>query len=114
MYNCATLKRMGFQKINNEWIRKTESVEEASHVAEPTITPREPSPVPPLIVPSETPGSSSSVAITKEELLSVMKSVTEDLKEYTYECQRESFKDMQAFKEEILSLTKSLQLNIDE
>ena len=43
-----------------------------------------------------------------------MKLVTEDLKEYTYECQRESFKDMQAFKEEILSMTKSLQLNIDE
>ena len=59
-------------------------------------------------------GSSSSAGITKEELLSVMKSVTEDLKENTYECQRESFKDMQAFKEEILSLTKSLQLNIDE
>ena len=40
--------------------------------------------------------------------------MSEDLKEYVYESQRESFKDMQAFKEEILSLTKSLQLNIDE
>ena len=38
----------------------------------------------------------------------------EDLKEYMYKSQREAVKEMQAFKEEILSLTKSLQLNVDE
>ena len=90
------------------------TVEKAPHVDELTITPREPSPMPPPVQISETPASSSSVAITKEELLSIMNSTFKDLKEYVYESQRESFKNMQAFKEEILSLTKSLQLNIDE
>ena len=38
----------------------------------------------------------------------------EDLKEYMYDCQREIVKEIQAFKEETSSLTKFLQLNIDE
>ena len=29
IYSCATLRRMGFQKINNERIRKHEQLEEA-------------------------------------------------------------------------------------
>ena len=100
MYNCATLRRMRFQKINNEWIRKNEPFEEAPHVAEPTTTPRESSPIPSPIQTSEIPASSSYASVTKEELLTIVNSMFEDLKEYVYESQRESIKEMQAFKEE--------------
>ena len=40
--------------------------------------------------------------------------MSEDLKEYVYESQRETVKKMQTFKAKILSLIKSLQLNFDE
>ena len=60
------------------------------------------------------PSSSSNIGITEERLLSIVNSMSEDLKEYMYESQREIVKEIQAFKEETLSLTKSLQLNLDE
>ena len=54
------------------------------------------------------PSSSSSVAITKEKLMNIVNSMSEDLKEYVYESQREIIKEIQLFKKETSSLTKSL------
>ena len=46
--------------------------------------------------------------------MSIVNSMTEDLKEYIYESQRKIIKEVQSFKEEASSITKSLQLNIDK
>ena len=71
--------------------------------------------MPPQVQQSDLPSSSSSsLAITEEKLMSIVNSMTEDLKEYMYEIQQEIVKEILAFKEETSSLTKSLQLNIDE
>ena len=51
IYNLATLKRMGFHKVNNMWTRKTEQFEEVQHAEEPRNVTEEllrvSSPVPP-------------------------------------------------------------------
>ena len=67
-------------------------------------TPRESSPIPSQVQALDIPASSSNIAITKEELLNIVNSMFEDLKEYVYESQRETIKEMQSFKEETLSL----------
>ena len=60
------------------------------------------------------PSSSSSTAITEEKLMNIVNSMSEDIKEYVYESQREIIKEIQLFKEETSSLTKYLPLNIVE
>ena len=80
------------------WIKKHEQLEEAQHVEEPTNatkeTPRESSPIPSQVQASDIPASSSSKAITKEDLLNIVNSMSEDLKEYVYKSQRETVKEM--------------------
>ena len=38
VYNLATLRRMGFHKINNEWTRKTEQLEGVRNNEKPRDT----------------------------------------------------------------------------
>ena len=81
---------MSFYKVNNEWTRKYEQIKKVQYVEEPrNVTeeaPRVSSPVPPQVQHSNLPfSSSSSPTITKEKLMSIVNSITEDLKEYMYE-----------------------------
>ena len=90
VYNLATLKRMGFHKVNNEWTRKFKQIEKVQHVEKPrNVTkeaPRVSSPVSPQAQQSDLPStSSSSPTITEEKLMSIVNSMIEDLKEYMYE-----------------------------
>ena len=109
---------MGFQKVNNVWTRKTEQHEKISNIEvpknateeAPTVSSSE-APQAPL---SDVPSSSSSIAIIEAKLMNIVNSISKDLKEYVYESQRKIIKEIQFFKEETSSLTKSLHLNIDE
>ena len=82
---------MGFHKVNNEWTRKSEQIEKVQHVEEPrNVTEkalRVSSSVPPQVQQSDMPSSSSSIGITEERLLSIVNSMSEDLKKYMYESQ---------------------------
>ena len=118
VYNLATLRRMCFHKVNVEWTRRSEQTEEGQPAEEPRQVPEETtrvsSPVHPQVQPLEMPSSSSSTAITEERLLQIIKAMFEDHKEYMYESQREMIREIQAFKEEVLKVLNSLQLNQDE
>ena len=54
------------------------------------------------------------MAITEEQLLRIVNLMSEELKEYMYESQREIIEEVQYFKEEATNFTKELQLNIDK
>ena len=79
VYNLATLRRISFHKVNNEWTRKSEQIEEVQNVEEPRNvteeTPRVSSPVPPQVQQSNIPSSSFSIAITEERLLIIVNSM---------------------------------------
>ena len=80
---------MEFQKVNNVWTRRTEQLEKIPIVEEhrnaTEEVPRVPSPEPSQAPQSDMPSSSSSTTITEEKLMSIVNSMTEDLKEYIYE-----------------------------
>ena len=54
------------------------------------------------------------MAITEDQLMRIINSMSEELKEYIYESQIEVIKEVQSFKEKATNLIKALQLNIDE
>ena len=53
-----------------------------------------PSSEPPQAPLSDVPSSSSSIAIIEEKLMSIVTSMSEDLKEYVYESQRKIIKEV--------------------
>ena len=109
---------MEFQKINSIWARKGEQSEDTKISENPRHTedkiPRVSSHVPPPAPQIEQASSSSGLPMTENQLKRIMNSMTEDLKEYVYEIQREIIKEIHSFKEEATDLTKILQLNLDE
>ena len=79
---------MGFHKLNGMWTRKNKQFEgtQNSEDTRPTIeeTPRASSPDPPQAPQTEQPSSSSSMVVTEDQLMRIVNSVSEDLKEYIY------------------------------
>ena len=112
------MKRMGFQKVNGVWTKKSEQSEDIDISGDPRHIEDEisrvSSPVPPPVSQIEQASSSSSFPMTEDRLMRIMNSMTKELTKYVYESQREIIKEIHSFKKEATNLTKVLQLNLDE
>ena len=113
--NLASLHRMGFMKVDEEWVRKG-GLSEArpTNEATATTTSEAPRDVTPPPVSESLSGSSSTTTITRADMQEMLANLEIDINDYVYGGQLDVINKINATYEEVVTLTHKLQLDMDK